>query len=245
MSLNKSSIEWTELTWNPVTGCYGPRGSRQRPRWCPACYARRIATRFRGTPAFPNGFEPTFHPDRLIDPYRLKRPSRIFTCSMADLFGSWVPDSWINEVLGAIANSPRHTFQVLTKNPENLARWQRHFPRNLWLGVSVTCQKDVDRIAYLRMVDVSVRFVSFEPLLGEVDTSFDGLDWIIIGAQTRPTKIPQKVWVQTLINQAGKKRIPVFLKHNLRWPERIEEFPEASRKEFRHGQALRRWIAHP
>jgi protein gp37 len=226
MSLNRTGIEWTGLTWNPVTGCYGPRGNRKRPKRCPACYARRIATRFRGTKAFRNGFEPTFHPDRLIDPYRLKKPSKIFTCSMGDMFGSWVPENWTGEILAAMANNPIHTFQVLTKCPENLLKWQKFFSPNLWLGVSVARQEDVKRIFYLRMVEPGIRFVSFEPLLGPIDADLYGIDWIIIGAQTCPTRIPEKGWVQTIIDQARKRGIPIFLKNNLRWPEDIKEFPK-------------------
>ena len=231
MSLNKTKIEWTDRTWNPKTGCYGPKGSRKRPRWCPACYARRIATRFKGTKAFPNGFEPTFHPERLIEPYKLKKPCRIFTCSMADMFGPWVPDNWTGEILFTMEANPIHTFQVLTKNPENPGKWQRFFPRNLWLGVSVTRQDDVERISCLKTVEPKIRFVSLEPLLGPVDADLRGIAWIIIGGQTRPTRIPDKEWVRSLIGQARQLRIPVFLKNNLHWHEDIREFPPAKPKE--------------
>lgn len=226
MSLNKSPIEWTDYTWNPVTGCWGPGGSRKRPKWCPACYARKIATRFRGREAFPNGFEPTFHPDRLAEPYRLKKPSMIFTVSMGDLFGSWLPDSWIAGVLAAVSNNERHIFQILTKNPENLYGWQKFFADNLWLGVSVSRQEDVNRIFHLRMQPVRTRFVSFEPLLGPVEADLRNIGWIIIGGQTRPMRIPKKEWVQPLIEQARAREIPIFLKDNFHWPEKIREFPE-------------------
>jgi len=231
MSLNPTKIEWTDRTWNPVTGCYGPGGNKNSPNWCPYCYARRMATRFAGTPAFPKGFEPTFHPDRLVEPYKLKKPSKIFTCSMADLFGSWVPENWIGEILAAIANNPSHIFQVLTKNAENLARWGKHFPKNLWLGVSVACQKDAARITYLKIADVSVHFVSFEPLLGPVETDLQGLGWIIIGAQTRPTCLPKPEWIGPIISAARADGIPVFLKNNLRWPEKLQEFPDSKGEE--------------
>jgi len=225
MSLNRTKIEWTDATWNPRIGCYGAGGSKENPRHCPYCYARRIARRFKGSPAFPNGFEPTFHPDRLIEPYKLEKQSRIFACSMGDLFGPWLPENWTGEVLCAIGNNPKHTFKVLTKSPRGLSRWQRFLPRNLWLGVSVTEQGDVERIFHLRMAEASVRFVSFEPLLGPVNVDLFGLDWIVIGAQTRPARLPATEWVSCLLDAAKERDIPVFLKDNLRWPERIREFP--------------------
>jgi protein gp37 len=225
MSLNKTKIEWTDFTWNPITGCWGPGGSREKPNWCPYCYAKKIATRFEGTIAFPRGFEPTFHPDRLVEPYKLKKPSRIFTCSMSDLFGSWLPDHWIGEVLFTVANNPKHAFMVFTKCPKNLFKWDKFFPANLWVGVSVNEQKDIERIFYLRMIDPKIRFISFEPLLGPIDINLDRIDWIIIGAQTNPVKIPKKDWVLPLIEQARKNNIPIFLKNNLHWHEVIQEFP--------------------
>jgi protein gp37 len=186
-----------------------------------------MATRFKGTKAFPNAYEPTFHPERLLEPYKLKLPCMIFTGSMCDLFGPWLPDNWIGEVLFTIGNNPKHTFQVLTKCAQNLMKWQKFFPPNLYIGVSVTEQKDVERIFYLRMVDATVRFVSFEPMLGSIDVNLDNLDWIIIGGQTCPTRIPEKEWVQPLIDQARRLGIPIFLKENLHWSEKIQEFPKA------------------
>lgn len=225
MSLNRSPIEWTDKTWNPETGCYGPKGTKEKPKCCPYCYARKIANRFRRI--FRNGFDPTFYPDRLIEPYKLKKPSRIFACSMGDLFGSWVPDPWISGVLSTIDNNKRHVFQILTKNPENLYKWKNSFPDNLWLGVSVTRQDDAGRIFHLRMQPVRTKFVSFEPLLGPVETDLCNVDWIVIGAQTRPARIPEKEWVENLIDQARSREIPVFLKDNLGWPETVREFPKA------------------
>jgi protein gp37 len=225
MSLNKTRIEWTDYSWNPATGCWGPGGSEENPCWCVYCYARKIATRFAGTPAFPNGFEPTFHKDRLIEPYGLKKSSRIFTCSMSDMFASYIPENWIWTVLFTIGYNPRHIFQILTKCPENLPKWNNFFSPNLWLGVSITEQKDVERITYLNKVERNVRFISFEPLLGPIEANLDGIDWIIVGAQTNPTKIPEKEWVKSIIEQARNSSIPIFLKDNLNWNEKIQEFP--------------------
>jgi protein gp37 len=154
------------------------------------------------------------------------------------MFGPWIPDNWIGEILFTMAANPIHTFQVLTKNPEDLSKWQKFFPANLWLGVSVTKQEDIKKIDYLRMVEPAIRFISFEPLLGPIDAVLERIHWIIIGAQTRPNRIPEKEWVQRLIDRARKLSIPVFLKDNLRWPEKIQEFPRPYGKEHSNASNL-------
>jgi protein gp37 len=192
--------------------------------------------------AFPNGFKPTFHPDRLVELYKLKPPGKkkrkpwiarafpsnwlIFESSMGDLFGDWVPESWAGNVLFTIENCNEHIFLIPTKNARNLLKWNKSFPSNLWLGTSVTCQEDAERIAYLRMTTARTKYISFEPLLNGIKADLRYIDWIVIGGQTRPTRIPEKRWVQPLIDQARERGIPVFLKDNLGWPETIREFPK-------------------
>ncbi len=167
-------IEWTDYTWSPISGC---RHS------CGYCYARRMATRFEGK-AFPNGFMPTFYPERLTEPAKVKRPSKIFVGSMGDLFGDWDwanatgyhrvdGDRVIEEVLQIVRECPQHTFQFLTKNPK---RYQGiDFPANAWVGTSVENQAAAEqRIPILLQATAKVRFVSVEPLLGPVDLS----NWI-------------------------------------------------------------------
>lgn len=216
MSLNNSKIEWTDFTWNPVTGCLNG---------CPYCYARKISMRFNGH------FNPTYHPDRLVDPYKLRKPSKIFACSMGELFGDWIPDNWIGNVLLTIANNHKHIFQILTKCPHNLIKWEKFFPPNLYLGVSVARQEDIGRIFHLRMTAARTKVISFEPLLGPINTNLDGIDWLIIGSQTRPMKIPKKEWVQTLLDQARDLNIPIFLKDNLYFESQIREFPTSRSSE--------------
>ena len=215
--MNRTKIEWTDNTWNPVTGCL---------HGCPYCYARKIAKRFKDL--FPNGFKPTFHPHRLDLPYRIKHPIKIFTVSMGDLFGDWVPASWIQAIIKVAEDNPQHIFQFLTKNPERYKEFK--FPKNCWLGTTVTQQNDVYRILHLVENNSSnIKFVSFEPLLGEIRMLFPDPDnvvnWIIIGAQTNPYRPPKPDWVQKLIRQAKDNGIAIFLKDNLRWPEKIQEFP--------------------
>jgi len=206
-----------------------------------------MAERYEGTLAFPNGFKPNFHPDRLIEPWKLKPPSiskrkrkpwiakafpdnwMIFEVDMGDAFGDWVPDSWIGNLLFTIANCPKHIFLMLTKNARNLMKWNRFFPPNLFLGVSVTRQEDIGRIFHLRMTTAKIKVISFEPLLGPINTNLDGIDWVIIGAQTQPAKIPQKGWVKTLMEQARKLKTPIFLKDNVKYGRVIREFPNEHR----------------
>jgi protein gp37 len=195
--MNKTKIEWTDYTWNPVTGCWGPGGTPEKPNLCSYCYAQRIAQRFfvhflgddctqpraanhpfcaaheirykKSGGAWRYGFAPTYHPYRLNEPYRIKKPARIFTCSMGDLFGDWVLDHWIEYVLQTARDCPHHIFQFLTKNPKRLKEFNP-WPQNCWVGTTVTNQADADeRLQWLLKVDASVRIVSHEPLLGAID----------------------------------------------------------------------------
>ncbi|KLU63087.1 phage protein Gp37/Gp68 [Peptococcaceae bacterium CEB3] len=153
-------IPYCDHTWSPVTGCF---------HGCTYCFARRIAQRFKGSKAFPNGFAPSFHPGRLTEPLKLKRPSRIFVSDMGDLFGDWVPTEWIKQVLQVVEQCPQHTFLFLTKNPKRYADFV--FPSNAWIGTSVENQAAADeRIPLLlRTPAATVRFISAEPLLELVD----------------------------------------------------------------------------
>lgn len=179
--MQKTDIEWADYTWSPVTGC-SPASAG-----CDNCYAARIAKRFEGTKAFPDGFNVTLHPERLNDPRKLKQAGQmIFVCSMADLFHPDVPDSFIESVFAVMRNTPQHTFFVLTKRPERMfskdwavcsdqfavdskmiSQW---YAPNIWLGVSAENQEAADkRIPVLMDLPVAHRFVSVEPMLGPVD----------------------------------------------------------------------------
>lgn len=214
--MNRSKIEWCDYTFNPVTGC---------KHGCDYCYARKIARRFHG----PNGFEPTFHKDRLHQPDREKRPSRIFVCSMADLFGSWVPRDWIQAVLQTVHHNPQHTFIFLTKNPKRYLVFNP-WPWNAWLGATATDQRSFeDRFARLCRAKTSIRFISFEPLLGPVrfGPALNGLiDWIIIGAMTGPGAVkPRSYWVKDLTYDARGISAKVFHKDNLKLKKPMREIP--------------------
>ena len=217
--MNRTKIEWTDYSWNPITGC---------KHGCWYCYARRLCLRFKKV--FPNGFEPTFYPERLKEPWELKKPSKIFVCSIADLFAPWTPVEWRYDVLLAADECPvKHTFQFLTKNPELIEKFV-NFPNNFWIGTTVTNEnKDWKNIAEIKKVRAKVRFVSFEPLLGQLPDAIclEGLQWIIIGKLTGSKKVKlDGYWVAHILNEANRHGIPVFLKDNLGWNWECKEYPE-------------------
>lgn len=218
--MNKTGIEWCDYTWNPVTGC---------KHGCPYCYARKIAERFKGSKAWPQGFDPMFHPERLDDPVKMKKPQTIFVCSMADLFGDWVPAWWIWDTFAAMDAAPQHTYIMLTKNPERMKRFApqkgdlpRGVKENWWFGTSVTCQIDTVRIKPLLEMDGN-RFISFEPLIRDpgpldlIDTWKGPLiKQVIIGAQTNPFYPVQVSWIKTIEDAADRAGAKVFVKDSLK-----------------------------
>lgn len=219
-SMNRTKIEWTDFSWNPVTGCLNN---------CWFCYARKIALRFKKN--FPRGFKPTFYPERLIQPWRRRKPAKIFVCSNSDLFASWIPKRWRNLILAAAWCCPvAHTFQFLTKFPELIP--DIPYPENFWIGTTVTCEnEDWKNIEEIKKVCAEVRYVSFEPLLGRLPfhVSLEGIDWIIIGKLTGSKKVElDPRWVWEILAAADQLGIPVFLKNNL-----LKDHPEfPKRQEF-------------
>jgi protein gp37 len=222
-------IAWCDYTWSTITGCL--HGCKFGPNKTP-CYAEVIAERFRGSKAFPKGFDPQFHPNRLSDPEKVKRPSRIFVCSMSDLFGSWVPDEWIEKTLESITKYHWHTFQLLTKAPWNVLNWK--FPDNVWLGATITggLGQEDKRLECVKNFPARVRFLSCEPMEGPVDVSKANPHWVIIGSATGKGAFqPKAEWVQEIEYYCNKNGIPVFHKDNLDLTLTISgtrrmEFPE-------------------
>jgi protein gp37 len=174
----------------------------------------------------PFGYDPTFYPHRLENPLKKKRPSKIFVCDCGDLWGDWVPDEWIERVLDVMRKASWHVFQCLTKNPERYLKFD--LPNNSWVGTTVTCDKDYGRALIMKKVRAPIRFLSIEPLLGEVSFDLHGIEWIIIGAMTGKNPVrPKREWIEKILSNAKKQGIPVFLKNNLRpyYPPSIQKFP--------------------
>lgn len=257
--MNKTKIEWCDYTWNPVTGCL---------HGCSYCYARRIDSRFGD-----GSFMPAFHPERLQEPTKIKKPSRVFVSSMGDLFGDWVSIDWIKSVFKACEAAPNHLYYFLTKNPIKygqlngaLYNYSWNTPLNWWFGITITSQGDISKLRYLPYGPART-FISLEPLLGEIDFRFhlpskttqckcsycghhtdhfssycqhcgkrggysgsfrsEPINWVIVGAQTGPGAVkPKPEWIESVIVQCRQAGIPVFIKDNCKWPEKIQEWPE-------------------
>jgi protein gp37 len=207
-----SSIEWTEATWNPVTGC-----DKVSPG-CKHCYAERLAHRLKamGQERYRNGFEVTLQRAALDAPLHWKKPRVIFVNSMSDLFHAEVPDAYIRECFDVMKRATQHTFQVLTKRPERAAALAPSlpWPRNVWLGASVESAPYYGRIAHLRRVPAAVRFLSLEPLLGPLDDlPLDGIHWAIVGGESGPGARPmERKWVRSIRAQCRRAKVPFFFK---------------------------------
>jgi protein gp37 len=210
--MQKTKIEWTDYVANPIKGMCKIA--------CPYCYARSLYKRFKWNP------EIRFEEKELEKIKGIRKPSKIFICSTHEIFGSWIKKDWQKKIFEAMWENRQHIFQVLTKCPENIPYIiPSELPPNLWLGVTI--DKTVGlRLNYLRNTDATIKFVSFEPLLAPIETDLEGMDWIIIGAQTQPYKPPKKEWVDRIIKEARSHNIPIFLKNNLKWTPRIQEYPE-------------------
>ena len=211
--MRTTKIEWTERTWNPVSGC------TKQSAGCAHCYAETMARRLKamGMTKYVNGFVPTIHPESLNEPRQWKHGCTIFVCSMSDLFHPDVPFEFIDRVMQTIAETPQHRYQLLTKRAERMAEYfaTREVPQNAWLGVTVECVSTKPRMEALRGIECnSVKFLSCEPLLedlGEMDLT--DIDWVIVGGESGPLARPmQPDWVRKLQAQARAQRTAFFFK---------------------------------
>lgn len=211
-----TAIEWTDATWNPVTGC-----TKISPG-CDNCYAARFSERFRGVPGHPfeTGFDLTLRPGRLLQPFAWKRPRMIFVNSMSDLFHKEIPRAHIAAVFDTMEKATWHIYQVLTKRSSLLHNFihdrYRHgaAPSHMWFGVSVENAQATSRIAHLQKAKVSVRFLSIEPLIAPVGKLFlDNIHWVIVGGESGPHARPMKPeWAIDIRNQCVAAGIPFFFK---------------------------------
>jgi protein gp37 len=217
----RSAIEWTEATWNPVTGC------DRTSAGCDHCYAMTLAKRLKamGSPKYQNdgdprtsgpGFDVTIHPDTLDEPLRWRTPRVVFVNSMSDLFHARVPLDFIRDVFDVCRDTPQHTYQILTKRSLRLRRAAEKldWPSNLWMGVSVENVAALPRVDHLRAVPAAVRFLSCEPLIGPLDgLDLDGIDWVIAGGESGPHHRPVDInWIRGIRDSCQRADVAFFFK---------------------------------
>lgn len=207
-----SKIEWTESTWNPLTGC-----TKISPG-CKHCYAERMARRLQamGLEKYRNGFKLTLHPEVLEDPLHWEKPQLIFVNSMSDLFHKDVPLDFIQQIFAVMCRAHWHTFQILTKRAEYLLELDSliDWPKNVWMGVSVENSDYIYRVHLLRQTHAAVKFLSCEPLLGPLpNLPLEGMDWVIVGGESGPKARPMDPsWVREIRDQCQTVRVPFFFK---------------------------------
>jgi len=207
-----SAIEWTEATWNPVTGC------TKVSLGCRHCYAERLARRLRamGNPNYANGFEVTLHEHMLSLPLKWRQPRIVFVNSMSDLFHEEVPAAFIRRMFDVMRRAGHHTFQILTKRSERLADLapRLDWPGNVWMGVTVEHADYVGRIGDLRSTGARVKFLSLEPLLGPMPAlDLAAIDWVIVGGESGPHARPMEAeWARDLREQCRHANVPFFFK---------------------------------
>lgn len=234
--MNITKIEWTDYSWNPITGCNNN---------CSYCYAKKMALRLKGRSGYDkeNPFKPTFHSERLNQPLQRTKPSMIFTCSMGDFFDFEVKSAWREDVYSVMDKSKWHAYQILTKQPIIEPEFRAVFPKNLWLGISIdgTSEYWKEPLETLKNSSATIKFVSFEPILGDdIPDDLSKIDWAIIGAQTGigAKKVNPRI-VDKVVDLITSCNIPLFVKPNIRWqiketsdPEWLirEEFPTSFQK---------------
>jgi len=208
----KSAIEWTDATWNPVTGC------SKVSTGCKNCYAERLAARLHamGNPRYQNGFEVTLHEDQLTLPLRWKQPRKIFVNSMSDLFHEEVPDDFIVQTFKIMEKADWHLFQILTKRADRLAEIapKLPWPSNIWQGVSVESADYTWRVDCLKKIPATVRFLSVEPLLGPIPSlPLKKISWVIVGGESGPGhRRVEASWVRGIRDQCTRAEVPFFFK---------------------------------
>jgi protein gp37 len=208
----KTKIEWTEVTWNPVTGC------SKISEGCKNCYAERMALRLKamGQENYRNGFNLTCHKHMVDKPLSWSGRKTVFVNSMSDLFHQDVPSEFIRDVFKTMNSASQHIFQVLTKRPERIADVAKmlKWTENIWMGVTVENGKYINRIDSLRTVGAQTKFLSIEPMIGPIDNlDLNSIDWVIVGGESGPGARPiEKVWVEGVHQECKKQKVPFFFK---------------------------------
>ncbi|WP_187106702.1 DUF5131 family protein [Fusobacterium mortiferum] len=210
--MNKTKIEWTQVTWNPITGC------SKISEGCKNCYAERMSKRLKSmkNKRYINGFDVTIHKDLFEEPLKWKSSKIVFVNSMSDIFHELIPDEVILELFKIMNKAKIHIFQVLTKRPERLKKLANKisWTDNIWMGVTVENQKNINRIDILRQTNAHIKFISFEPLLEEISNlNLENIDWAIVGGESGPgAREIKKEWVMSLKEQCRNYNVKFFFK---------------------------------
>ena len=215
--MRTTKIEWTDKTWNPITGCTKVSAG------CTNCYAEVMSRRLKamGQNKYRNGFDLTVHEDVLNEPVKWKKPHNIFVCSMSDLFHEEVPFAFIDKVIKTILETPQHKYQILTKRANRIHEYfsTHEIPVNAWLGVTVDVAKSKERIDYLRQLPASIKFLSCEPLLEDLGVmNLNGIDWVIVGGESGVRARPMKEeWAVSIMKQTEEQGAAFFFKQWGAW----------------------------
>ena len=217
--MRTTKIEWTDKTWNPITGC------TKKSAGCAHCYAEVMARRLKAMrlKKYRNGFELTLHEDDLEEPLHWKKSHNIFVCSMSDIFHENVPFEFVDKIMETIRKTPQHRYQILTKRSERMAEYftTRDISQNVWLGVTVECLTSKTRIDQLRTLNATVKFLSCEPLIEDLgDLNLQGIDWVIVGGESGPKARPMKPeWAVNIKKQVEEQGAAFFFKQWGTWGE--------------------------
>lgn len=212
MSVIKTKIEWTDTTWNPMTGCTPVSDG------CKNCYALKMANRLKamGNKRYLNGFNVTLHPDLLTEPLKWNKPRMVFVNSMGDMFHESIPIEYIQRVFSAMRTTSQHTFQVLTKRSARMLELSKSlpWPENVWMGVTIESNKYLYRADNLRNIPAAVKFLSIEPMISQVnDLDLTGIDWVIVGGESGQSARPiEEKWVINVRDKCTSSNIPFFFK---------------------------------
>lgn len=215
--MKTTKIEWTDKTWNPITGC------TKYSAGCAHCYAETMSRRLHamGVAKYQREFELTLHEDNLQEPLSWRKAHNIFVCSMSDLFHEKVPFEFIDKVMATIRQTPQHRYQILTKRAERMAEYfeTRAVPENVWVGVTVEAESSKQRIDCLRQIPASVHFLSCEPLLESLgQIGLKGIEWVIVGGESGPQARPMKEeWVLDIMQQCERQGAAFFFKQWGTW----------------------------
>lgn len=217
MATKTTKIEWTDKTWNPITGC------TKISQGCAHCYAEVMTRRLNamGLPKYAEGFKVSLHEECITEPLEWKKPHTIFVCSMSDIFHKDVPFEFVDRVMATIKQTPQHRYQILTKRAERMLEYfsTREIPQNVWLGVTVEAQSSKNRIECLKQLDAPVRFLSCEPLLEDLGSlDLHNIDWVIVGGESGLSARPMKEeWVLSIKQQSENQGSAFFFKQWGTW----------------------------